>query len=149
MKKYFFFVCILLIVTQSSFSQSFRTYFGLGGMYHKFQDTRYSDLSLNKLTIQPEIGFSYESELNYYLANINARAYDAVHPATDTTKYSSLQFDVRFGYLREISPNLLIGGTWDIIDHTTYEQSDLQNNNNTFINLTVTLLWNNVELDLF
>lgn len=133
MKKKNSLLFILIVITQAGSAQTLRTYFGIGGIYHKFQDTRFSDLTLSKNSLQPEFGFILENEKNFYSASISAHGYNAVHPATDSSNYSSLHFNVSMGYLREIKNKFYLGGTWNLVDFTVYEQSDLENNNNTFM----------------
>lgn len=50
----------LLFLGGSSFlfAQGSTVYFGLGGWFRSFQNTRFSDVHFNKATVLPELGFS-------------------------------------------------------------------------------------------
>ena len=50
-------------------AQQTKVYFGLGGLYNSFQDTRFSDVQFSKSTVLPELGFSRVSEKDFWHAS--------------------------------------------------------------------------------
>ena len=116
MKRYYTIVFFLLFGLSVS-AQETEVYLGLGGMYSSFQDTRFTDVQFNKLTVIPELGFSIISDKNYWHMNAYGYAFNEQFPNEDTITYSRLGYNVRFGYLRELEPSFYMGVNWDIVDY--------------------------------
>lgn len=108
----------LLFLTGSSslLAQQTKVYFGFGGMYHTFQDTRFSDVQFNNATVMPELGFSRVSEKDYWHANANFYFLNSEFPDVDTITTTHLGYNVRFGYLRNLKPDFFLGVNWDVLD---------------------------------
>ena len=130
--KHTFFILLCLIFGISVSAQETKIYLGMGGMYSSFQDTRFSDIQFNKLTLIPEIGFSIISENNYWHMNAYAYAFNEKFPNEDTITYSRLGYNVRFGYLRILSPTHYIGLNWDIVDYSKRTTGFLDNGSDSY-----------------
>ena len=127
-----FTILILLFLGLYASAQNTKVYLGVGGMYNSFQDTRFSDIQFNKLTIIPELGFSIISERNYWYGNAYAYTFKEQFPNVDTITYSRLGYNVRFGYLRNIKPSFYLGLNWDIIDYSKRTTALLNNGSDSY-----------------
>ncbi len=133
MRKTLAFFFALLWCTLWLQAKETRVSFGLGYAYHNYQDTRFSDHQFSKFSVQPELGFKLQSGKNTYSGLFTAFLYSDSHPAMEYTNYSMIHADLRFNYLREIQPGFSIGGSWDLLDYTLFDQPDLGNSSNTFL----------------
>jgi hypothetical protein len=120
---------ILTMTLYTGFAQDTKVYFGLGGQYNSFQDTRFSDVQFNKASIVPEIGFYRISTVDYWYLNANAFIFNTNFPGSDTIKIATLGYNVKLGYLRNYKGHY-IGGAWTVLDYISRDNNLLGNNSN-------------------
>lgn len=128
MKKIFF-LTVIVLISNSITAQETKVYFGLGGLYNSFQDSRFSDVQYNKTGLLPELGFARISDIDYWYLTANAFAFTSSFPNYDTIKISNLGYRVKFGYLRKIGEHY-IGGSWTALDYMERDNQLLGNNSN-------------------
>jgi len=133
LKKQTYLLLIFITITQLLSAQHTKVYIGLGGIYNSFQDSRFSDVQFNKVSIKPEIGFTRISDKDYWLANAGFYLFENGFPGYDTIKIKTLGYNVSFGYLRNIKPGFYLGGTWNVLDYMSRDNSMLGNNANFYI----------------
>lgn len=120
---------MIIGIAISGYSQSTRIYFGLGSMYHRFQDARFSDLKISGSELFPELGFRNIAGEHFIYAYTNVFIYSTEQPNT-VYPITSLGFNVRAGYLRRVLPGFYLGGTLDIFDYVTRDTEGLSNSSN-------------------
>lgn len=133
MKKQIYFLIAFIAITQLLSAQTTKVYIGVGGIYNSFQDSRFSDVQFDKVSFIPELGFTRISEKGYWLANAEIYLFENSFPGYDTVKIKTLGYNAGFGYLRNIKPGFYLGGTWDVLDYMSRDNSMLGNNGNFFI----------------
>jgi hypothetical protein len=127
-------MALMLFLSPGSFmmAQSTRAYVGLGAKYDAFQDARFSDLQLTVIGPTLELGFRYVDDRSFILVAANGSAFLSTQPGTTEDQISSFRINTRAGYLYGLMPGLYLGGTWDILDYVTRNQSELTNGSNFF-----------------
>jgi len=130
MKNKIWILIVLMGTVNLLSAQNTKVYFGFGGIYSSTQDTRFSDVQFNKFSVKPELGFTRISEKDYWLANSSGYVFTQDYPELDTAQVSTMSYNLRVGYLRNIKPNIYVGLTWDIIDYFSKDNSILGNSSN-------------------
>jgi hypothetical protein len=127
-------MALILFLSPGSFmmAQSTRVYVGLGSKYDAFQDARFSDLQLTAFGPALELGFRYLDDRSFILVAADGFGYFTTQPGTAEDQVNCLDLNLRAGYLHSLIPGLYLGGTWDILDYVTRNQSELSNGSNFF-----------------
>jgi hypothetical protein len=125
-------ILLMWLTGNSLIAQSTRAYVGLGALYDHFQDARFSDLQLTGIAPSLELGFRTVNDRSYILWAADGFGYLSTQPGTEADQINSLGFNTRAGYLHGLMPGLYLGGTWDIIDYVTRNQTGLSNSSNFF-----------------
>jgi hypothetical protein len=124
--------CLFLLLCSALPAQETKVYFGIGGIYNAFQDTRFSDVQFSKSTVLPELGFSRVSDKNLWHANASFFFLDYAFPNYDTITYTKLAYNVRFGYLRGLKPSFYLGFNWDVLDYYKRQTEFLDNSSDAY-----------------
>lgn len=111
-------------------AQEIKVYLGVGGMYHSFQDARFSDVQYASFSMKPEIGFKRISDCGYWLSNVSLYAFNATMPNYDTIEVSTMGLNIKIGYLHHVTSGVYLGGTWDVLDRYSRDNSFLENGSN-------------------
>jgi hypothetical protein len=123
-------VLLSILCSFTTFSQETNVYIGLGGLYHSFQDQRFSNIQFNKVSTNIELGINRISGKNRWHAGGQFYCFNEYFPKFDTAKIYNIGYNIRLAYLREIKNNFYLGATWDVVDYLSRDNSMLENNKN-------------------
>jgi hypothetical protein len=124
----------LLFISITSFAQKTIIGLGTGGRYNIFQDSRFSDIQFDKLSLETEIFARRITTHGIWTTNLSFYSFNDEFPRLDTVKITASGYNISVGYLHHLNQQFYLGGTWDILDYYSRDNSMLSNSKNFYKN---------------